>query len=161
MGLPGKPPRESRVEMTEMVLPSDANYLGTVFGGKVMQWIDVCAAIAAARHCRRTVVTASMDELHFHAPIQVGELAILEGRVLAAFRSSMEVAVTVHSENQLTGERKLCTSALLTFVAIDKPGHAVEVPPVIPETEEEKRLYQDAHERRQARLERKKKARAV
>ncbi len=160
MALAGKKPSESRVEMTEMVLPSDANYLGTVFGGRVMQWIDVCAAIAAARHCRRPVVTASMDDLHFHAPIQVGELAILEGKVLAAFRSSMECSVTVHSENQITGERKLCTSALLTFVAIDKPGHSVEVPPLIPETEEERRQFDEAEERRNARLARKKSASA-
>lgn len=158
MSLPGKAPRESRVEMTELVQPSDANYLGTVFGGKVMQWIDVCAAIAAARHCRRTVVTASMDDLHFHAPIQVGEIAILEAKVIAAFRSSMEVAVTVHSENQLTGEQKLCTSALLTFVAMDKPGHAVEVPAVLPETEAEKRHFEEAQARRKARLERKRNA---
>ncbi|MFN7133068.1 MAG: acyl-CoA thioesterase [Myxococcales bacterium] len=156
MPLPGKPPRESRVEMTELVLPSDANHLGTVFGGKVMQWIDICGAIACGRHCRKPVVTASMDDLHFYAPIHVGEVAVLEGRVLASFHTSMECAVSVYSENPLTGERRLCTSALLTFVALDKDGNRVEVPPVLPESEYERHQFEEANERRRERLARKK-----
>jgi acyl-CoA hydrolase len=138
--------------MTEMVLPSDANPLGTVFGGKVMQWIDIAGGIAAARHCREPVVTAGMDALGFYAPIQVGEIAVLEARVLAAFHTSVECRVTVHSENVLTGERRLCTSALLTYVALDRRGQASRVPPVVPETDEEKRLLAQAHERRLERL---------
>ena len=155
MALPGKTPRESRVEMTEMVLPSDANPHGTVFGGKVMQWIDICGAIAAGRHCHRQVVTASIDDLDFHAPIQIGEAAVLEGKVLAAFKTSMECRVTVHSESLLTGERKLCTSAFLTFVALDPKDQPVEVPPLLPETELEKQSEADAHARRKERLARK------
>jgi acyl-CoA hydrolase len=114
-----KSPAESVVEMAQLLLPGDANSLGAAFGGTVIGWIDICAAIAAQRHCRQIVVTASMDDLHFHAPIKVGWTAILKARVLAAFSSSMEVGVTVHSENPLTGERALTTSALLTFVALD------------------------------------------
>jgi acyl-CoA hydrolase len=155
VALPGKSPRESKVEMTEIVLPSDANPRGTVFGGKVMQWIDICGAIAAGRHCRMPVVTASMDDLHFHAPIQIGQVAVLEARVLASFRSSMECAVTVHSEDTRTGNRKLCTSAFLTFVGLDDKGVPVEVPPVLPETDEERLLQVEAQSRRQERLLRK------
>jgi acyl-CoA hydrolase len=147
-----KSPRESRVEMVELVLPSDANPLDTVFGGKVMQWIDVAATIAAMRHCRHQVVTASMDALQFHAPVRVGELAVLEGRVNAAFRTSMECGVTVHSENPLTGERKLCTSALLTFVAVDASGRpAPVVPPLAVESGEDRALLEQALQRRRSR----------
>jgi acyl-CoA hydrolase len=141
--------------MTEMILPSDANPLGTVFGGKVMQWIDIAGGIAAGRHCRRPVVTASMDDLHFHGPMHVGEWAVLVARVLAAFRTSMEVGVTVHAEDPGTGERRLCTSALLTFVALGKDGKAAEVPPLLVETDADRRLQQEAQSRRAARLQRK------
>ena len=150
--LAGKPPRASRVEMTEVVLPSDANARGSVFGGKVMQWIDIAGAVSAGRHARRSVVTASMDDLHFHAPILVGSVAVLEARVLAAFRTSMEVAVTVHSEDLRTGERKLCTSAFLTFVALDEAGAPCPVPPIAPETDEERERMEQARQRRQLRL---------
>ncbi|MBI5544842.1 MAG: acyl-CoA thioesterase [Deltaproteobacteria bacterium] len=150
--LPGKAPRESRVEMTELVLPSDANPLGTIFGGRVMQWIDIAAGIAAARHARRPAVTASMDALTFHWPIRVGEVVVLEARVLAAFRTSMEIGVTVHSEAQSTGLRKLCTSAFLTFVALDEQGKPSQVPPIVPETKEEQEAFAEAHQRRALRL---------
>ncbi len=152
MPLAPKAPSESHAEMTEMILPSDANPLGTVFGGKVMQWIDIAGSISAGRHCRRSVVTASMDELHFHSPMQVGEWAVLVARVRAAFRTSMEVGVTVHAEHPLTGERRLCTSALLTFVALDDQGQHIEVPPLAPQTDEERRFMEQAHARRRARL---------
>ena len=155
MTLQPKPPSASRSEMTEIILPSDANPLGSVFGGKVMQWIDIAGAISAGRHCRRNVVTASMDELHFHAPMHVGDVAVLVGRVQAAFKTSMEVAVTVHSEKPLTGDRKLCTSAFLTFVALDENGRPVEVPALLPETDEERQLLERAMARRKARLARK------
>ena len=150
--LPGKHPRESRVEMTEMILPSDANPIGTVFGGKVMQWIDVAAGIAAARHCRKVVVTVSMDTLHFHAPMRVGEVAVLEAKINAAFKTSMECGVTVHSEDLLTGEQRLCTSALLTFVALGKDDRPTRVPPLLPETEDECRVFAEAQLRREVRL---------
>jgi acyl-CoA hydrolase len=154
MPLTAKSPRESRVEMTELVLPSDANPLGTVFGGKVMQWIDIAGGIAAGRHCRRPEVTASMDDLHFHAPMHVADVAVLEGRMLAAFTTSVECGVTVHSENPLTGERRLCTSAVLTFVALDDAGKPTRVPPVLPETDEEREMIAAAQARRKARLSR-------
>src|SRR3954463_1200085 len=99
---PGKPARESEVVMTHMILPSDANPLNAAFGGRVMEWIDICAGIAAQRHCRHIVVTASMDDLHFHAPVQVGWTVTLRARVLATFHSSMEVGVTVTAENPFT-----------------------------------------------------------
>lgn len=154
MGLPAKPPSDSVVEMAQLLLPGDANSLGAAFGGTVIGWIDICAAIAAQRHCRQIVVTASMDDLHFHAPIRVGWTAILKARVLAAFTSSMEVGVTVHSENPLTGDRALTTSALLTFVALDKDGKRVEVAPLLLSSDEEKRANAAALERRKERLER-------
>jgi acyl-CoA hydrolase len=147
-----KPSRESVTEMNEVVLPSDGNVLGSAFGGKVMQWIDVCAAIAAQRHCRRLAVTASMDALHFHAPIRVGMIAALKARVNATFRHSLELGVEVESENPLTGERKRCCSALLTFVAVDESGKPMAVPPLLLETAEDRRLQQEAEARRLERL---------
>lgn len=150
--LQGKPPRESRVEMTELVLPSDANPLGTIFGGRVMQWIDIAAGIAAGRHTRRPCVTARMDALEFHSPIRVGSVVVLEARVVAAFKTSLEIGVTVHSEEQRTGDRKLCTSAFLTFVALDDDRAPTRVPPLVVETDAERRAFQDAQLRREQRL---------
>jgi acyl-CoA hydrolase len=148
----GKTPRESTCEMTEVVLPSDANIHGTVFGGRVMQWIDLCAAVAAGRHCRRSVVTASIDEPHFHSGIKVGHFAILSARLNGAFRTSMEISVEVVSEDPGSGERRLCTSALITFVAIAADGSPVPVPPLVPETEDDRHRMKDAEARRAARL---------
>lgn len=146
---------DSLVEMAQLLLPGDANALGAAFGGSVMGWIDICAAISAQRHCRQVVVTASMDDLHFHAPVKVGWTVNLRARVIAAFHSSMEVGVTVHSENPLTGERTLTTSALLTFVALDKDGKKMPVPPLLLTTEAEKVASAEAHARRAERLARK------
>ncbi|GEL69757.1 acyl-CoA thioesterase [Myxococcus virescens] len=154
--LSAKNPKDTEVVMTQLILPPDANNLDAAFGGKVMQWIDICGAVAAQRHCRQVVVTASMDDLHFHAPIKVGWIALLHGRVLAAFRTSMEVGVTVHAENPLTGERHLTTSALLTFVAIDKDGQRVPVPPLLMETDADRMAFQEAQTRRTLRLVRQK-----
>jgi acyl-CoA hydrolase len=142
--------------MTQLILPPDANNLNAAFGGKVMQWIDICGAVAAQRHCRQVVVTASMDDLHFHAPIRVGWIALLHSRVLAAFRTSMEVGVTVHAENPLTGERLLTTSALMTFVAIDKDGQRVPVPALNLETDTERAAFAEAEARRAQRIARQK-----
>ena len=150
-----KSPRESEVTMTQMILPPDANPLNAAFGGKVMEWIDICGGIAAQRHCRQVVVTASMDDLHFHAPIRVGWIVNLRARVLAAFRTSMEVGVTVWAENPLEGTCKLTTSALLTFVALSVTGEKVQVPPLLLETEEERIGFQEAQLRRAQRLKRK------
>ena len=153
-----KSPRESEVVMTQLILPSDANNLNSAFGGKVMEWIDICGAVAAQRHCRQVVVTASIDDLHFHSPIRVGWIAQLRARVLAAFRTSMEVGVTVHAENPLTGERSLTTSALMTFVAINQERGRVQVPPLQLETEVERVAAQEAEERRTQRMARRKEA---
>lgn len=150
-----KSPRDSEVVMTQMILPPDANPLNAAFGGKVMEWIDVCGGIAAQRHCRQVVVTASMDDLHFHAPIRVGWIVTLHARVLAAFRTSMEVGVTVTAENPLSGEKHLTTSALLTFVALSATGEKVPVPPLLLETDAERTAEAEAHDRRNARLARK------
>lgn len=147
-----KSPRDSEVVMTQMILPSDANPLNAAFGGRVMEWIDICGGVAAQRHCRRNVVTASMDELHFHAGIKVGWIVILRARVIAAFHTSMEVGVTVTAENPLTGEHHLTTSALLTFVALSADGHREAVPQLLLETEEERRAAQDAQRRRELRI---------
>lgn len=156
---PGKSPSESATEMVQIVLPSNANSLGAAFGGSVMGWIDVCGAVAAQRHCRQQVVTASMDDLHFHAPIQVGWTVTLKSRVIAAFRSSMEVGVTVYAENTESGERTLTTSALLTFVALDKQGNRLEVPPLTPRTPAEVQAAAEATHRRAERLARKEQGR--
>lgn len=147
-----KPVRESAVEMTEEVLPNDANNFGTILGGKVMHLIDIAAAIAARRHTRRLVVTAAVDSLSFLSPIKVGDIIILKSSVNRTFTSSMEVGVKVFSENTQTGERKHTSSAYLTFVALDEKGKPTRVPPVKPETPEEKRRYEEAAKRRQVRL---------
>ncbi len=152
MTLPGKPARESVVEMAELVLPQDANPRGTAFGGRIVQWIDLCAGMSAARHCRRSVVTVSMDDLHFHAPLRIGHTALLTGKITAVFRSSIEISVRVMAENPRSGERSLCTSAFLTFVALDDDGRPVEVPPLILETPEEIEALARAKERRERRL---------
>lgn len=140
--------------MTEIVLPSHANGLGTVFGGQVAAWIDIAAGVAAMRHARNIAVTASMDDLHFMAPVHVGEVLILKAHVNRAFNTSMEVGVRVEAENPLTGERRHTATAYLTFVAIDRDGQRLPVPPLLPETEAEQRRYQQAEQRRLWRLER-------
>ncbi len=150
-----KSPRESEVVMTQMILPPDANPLNAAFGGKVMEWIDVCGGIAAQRHCRQVVVTASMDDLHFHAPIRVGWIVTLRARVLAAFHTSMEVGVTVTAENPLTAHKQMATSALLTFVALAADGSKVVVPPLLLSTDSERDAFAEAHTRRTERLTRK------
>src|SRR5438445_5564597 len=147
-----KTPRATRVVMTETVLPGDGNSLGTAFGGKIAQWIDIAGAVACQRHCRRRVVTASMDDLHYLRPIKVGMIVELRSQVNAVFRTSMEAGVRIESENPLTGERLHVCSAWLTFVAQDDNGAAVEVPPLELESDEDQRRFLDASERRAIRL---------
>ncbi len=146
---------DSATEMVQLVLPSNANALGAAFGGSVMGWIDICAAICAQRHCRQVVVTASMDDLHFHAPIKVGWAVTLRARVIATFNTSMEIGVSVHSEDPLSGETRLTTSALLTFVAIDKEGKRLPVPALELSSEAEHKAAAEAVARRAERLARK------
>jgi len=149
----GRPVRESQAEVAEMMLPNDANPLGNILGGKVMHLVDVTAAIAAYRHSRSFVVTASVDHMDFLHPVHVGELLILQSSVNRAFNTSLEVGVKVLTENMITGERRHTSSAFVTFVALDNNGRPKPVPPVIPETEEEKRRWEQAEQRRQYRLE--------
>ena len=147
-----RPVRDSQSQMAEIVLPNDANPLGALLGGRLMHWIDLAAALAAHRHSRNYVVTASVDHLDFLTPVHVGDLVILKSSVNRAFHSSMEVGVKVHVENYIAGTTRHVSSAFLTFVAVDRQGRHLPVPPVIPETEEEQRRYEDAGRRREHRM---------
>jgi acyl-CoA hydrolase len=150
--LEGKPVRESVSEYSELALPNDANGLGNVLGGKVMHLVDLAAAMAGMRHARRPVVTASVDSLHFLHPVHIGELIVLRSSVNRVFRTSMEIGVQVSTENLVTGAVLHTCSAYLTFVALDSEHRPTVIPPVVPETEEEKRRYLQAGERREYRL---------
>lgn len=142
----------SRVEMTHHVLPEFANSLGNVFGGQVVSWIDICAAIAAQRHCRSVVVTASIDAVQFLLPIKLGHIVILRGQVNATFRTSMECGVAIWSENPLTGEVRKAMKAYATFVALDEHGRAKPVPPLVLTNDDDRRRAADAAARRAQRL---------
>ncbi|MHB1855928.1 MAG: acyl-CoA thioesterase [Acidobacteriaceae bacterium] len=142
---------ESQSEMTELVLPNDTNPLSHLLGGRLMQFIDLVAAMAAYRHARAHVVTASMEHIDFIAPVHVGDLVILKASVNRAFHTSMEVGVKAWVENAIAGTRHHIASAYLTFVAIDANGRRVPVPPVVTEGGEEARRYEDAGFRRQRR----------
>jgi acyl-CoA hydrolase len=145
--------RESVSEYSELALPNDANGLGNVLGGKVMHLVDLAAALAALRHARCPVVTASVDYMNFLHPVKIGQLILLRSSVNRVFRTSMEIGVKVFVEDLQTGAVRHTSSAYLTFVAIDANGSRVPVPPVIPETEEEMRRYEEAERRREYRLE--------
>jgi acyl-CoA hydrolase len=148
-----KPPRLSEVEMTEVVLPNDANPLGNMLGGRVLHFIDMAAAVAAIRHARNMCVTASFDSVDFHTPIHVGEACILKAKVTWAGHTSLEVYVEVYAENIRTGERRHTTTAFTTFVAIDPAtGKPASVPPVVPETDDERKLFEGAILRRAERM---------
>ena len=147
--------RHSMTEMTEVVLPPHANALGTIFGGTVMSWIDICGAIVSQRHCGRIAVTAFVDDLAFLAPIRVGDVVCLRGRLNAVFRSSMEIEVVVEREDIATGERTLCLEALLVFVNVDEQGRPQPAPPLLLESEEDHRRACEADERKRRRKERK------
>ena len=146
-----RPVCESKSEMTEIVLPNDANPLNALLGGRLMHWIDMAAAMAAHRHSRQYVVTASIDHLDFLVPVRVGDIVILRSSVNRVYRTSMEVGVKVWVENYHTESNQHVSSAYLTFVAVDATGRRVTVAPVIPETDEEKRRYEDALRRRELR----------
>ena len=146
---------DSVTQMSQLVLPHEANVHGSVLGGTVMHWIDLAAAVTANRHCRRPVVTAAIDEMSFEAPIQVGQLALLCGRITLVDRSSMEIRVDVESEDLLSGERRHTSTAFVPFGALaTEPGPPPPVPPLILETEEERAENARAQERRRLRLER-------
>jgi acyl-CoA hydrolase len=148
----GKPVRASISEYSELALPTDANGLGNVLGGKVMHLVDLAGAMAAMRHARRPVVTASVDSFHFLHPVLIGSLIVLHSSVNRVFRTSMEVGVKVTTEDMVTGAITHTCSAYLTFVALDAEHRPMPVPPVLPETEVEMRRYREAGERREYRL---------
>ena len=138
--------------MVEVVLPQDANVFGNLLGGRVMHLVDIAAAITAHRHCRSIAVTASVDHIDFRNPIRIGEVITLKASLNRAFHTSMEIGVKVFSEDLLTGEKKHTTSAYVTFVALDEDHRPKPVPPLIPETAEDRRRYGEALVRRKQRL---------
>jgi acyl-CoA hydrolase len=142
----------THVEMTQVVMPQNTNIHGTIFGGEVLSWIDICSGVSAQRHCRSNVVTASFDEVHFVTPIKHGYVVILESQVNAVFHSSMEIGTVVTAENPRTGERKVAVRALCTFVNLDDEGKPKTCPPLIIRTEEERVRERAAHARREERL---------
>jgi acyl-CoA hydrolase len=145
-------PTESAVETAHMVLPGDTNVHGTAFGGRIMQWMDITAAIAAGRHCGGSTVTAAVDDMVFARPIRMGDVVLLKACVNFTGRSSMEVGVRVDCEDPHTRRHDHCLTGYFTFVAVDANGRPVEVPAVQPKTAVEQRRWEAAKERRQRRL---------
>jgi len=152
MTLAPKPPSASATEMVEVVLPNDTNPMGFMLGGAVMHLIDIAGAIAAFRHAHELMVTAAVDGLEFLNPIKVGDFVILKARVTAVFTTSLEVEVTVFSEEALTGRRQMTSRAHLTFVTLVSDGARPSIPPLLLETEEEKQQQAAANVRRAERL---------
>lgn len=150
--LPAKPVSHSQVTMTEMVLPQHTNALGSVFGGTVMSWVDIAAATCAMRHCAKQVVTASVDAMHFLAPVRLGWVVTIQASVNYVGGTSCEIGVKVTSENPISGERFHTASAYLTFVALDSHKRPTAVPGLILETDDEKRRHASAKLRRESRL---------
>jgi acyl-CoA hydrolase len=151
-----KPPSESVTDMVQVVLPNDTNPMGFMLGGAVMHLIDIAGAVAAFRHARTPMVTAAVDGLEFLNPIKVGDFIILKARVTAAFRTSLEVEVTVWSEGALTGTRQITSRAYLTFVTLERDGTRADVPPLLVSTDEERQLAEAATRRRAEHLARRK-----
>lgn len=147
-----RPAQESFTEMTEYVLPQHANALGNVFGGQIMAWVDLCAAIAAQRHAGQMAVTAFVDDLMFQNPVKVGEVVHLKSQISATFRTSMEVEVTVTGEDLSTRRRWPCLHAFLTFVCIDASGKPVPTPPLLLDTDAAKASQASGAQRRALRL---------
>ena len=147
-----KTAKETLAITSEFVLPNDTNALGNLAGGRLLHWMDLTAAISAHRLCKRVVVTASVNNVSFNRAIKLGSIVTLEAKVSRSFNSSMEVSIDVWVEDNVTGERIKCNEAIYTFVAVDQNGSPLPVPQVIPETEEEKKLYEGALRRRQLSL---------
>jgi acyl-CoA hydrolase len=145
-------PRESFTTMTELVLPNDTNTLHNLMGGRLMHWMDIASAISAQKHSNRIVVTASADNIHFGRPILLGNVVTITAKVSRAFNSSMEVYVEVFTEDIPSGKKFKSHSAFFTFVAVDQSGRPIDVPELVPETEEETELFDGALRRRQLRL---------
>ena len=149
--MPDRKVSDSIVETTELVQPNDANHLGNIFGGKVLSMIDLAGAMAAMRHCRTIVVTASMDRVDFKHPIKVGHFAIIHAHLNAAFKTSVEVEVEIHSEHPITGDRVKTCSALVTYVALDEKGHPTRIPPLSCKNRDEKERQRLAEGRKRTR----------
>ncbi|MBS1581455.1 MAG: acyl-CoA thioesterase [Bacteroidetes bacterium] len=147
-----RPTSDSYAETTHMVLPNDANTMGNLFGGQLLKWLDMSCAISAHRHCKRVVVTAAVNNVSFDRPIKLGDFVTIKAHVSRVFHTSMEVWADVWVEDQMTGDKIKCNSAIYTFVALDQAGHAIAVPPIEPITDEEKGRYEGALRRRQLRL---------
>ena len=147
-----KTPKESLTIMNELVLPNDTNTLNNLMGGKLLHWMDICTAIAAQKHSNRIVVTASVDNVSFRHSIKLGDVVTLEAHVTRSFNSSMEVYVVVHAENVPAGTKVKSNEAFFTFVAVDQLGNPISVTELIPESEDEFKLFNGALRRRQLRL---------
>jgi acyl-CoA hydrolase len=143
---------ESQVIMTELVLPHHTNQLGSLFGGQLMRWIDVCASVCASKHNQRVCVTASVDRIDFHHPIKLGDAVNLIASVNRVFKSSMEIGVKVYAQNFREGKKVHTNTAYLTFVSVDENGKPVQAVEAVPESEDEKRRYEEALNRRESRL---------
>ena len=148
----GRHPSESEAEMAELMMTQHANLMGNVFGGVILALVDRVAAVCAIRHSRRQCVTVSVDKVDFREPIHVGELITAFARVNFAGRTSMEVGVKIVTENVLTGEKRHTNSCYVTYVALDDQGRPAEVPPIVPQTPDEKRRYERAAKRRASRV---------
>ncbi len=142
-----KTPKQSEVIMRELVMPGDTNAHGTIFGGKVMSWIDIAAAMCASRHCNNPVVTVHIDDIEFHSPINIGSQVVIKASVNYVGTTSMIIGVKVESENPYSNVSRVTTKAYLTFVAIDEFGKPISVPDIKPETPDEIRRYKNAQER--------------
>ncbi len=143
---------DSTVTMTELVLPHHTNQLGNLLGGQLMHWIDICAALASSKHSQRVCVTASVDRIDFHHPVKLGNVVTLIASVNRAFKTSMEVGVKVFAESYLEGKKIHTNTAYLTFVSVDENNRPVETFEIIPETDDEKRRFEEALQRRESRL---------
>ncbi len=147
-----KHPQDSYVMMSELVLPNDTNTLGNLMGGRLMHWMDIAAAIAAQKHCNCAVVTASVDNVSFNNPIKLGNILTIEAKVVRAFNTSMEIYLKVWGEDLAAQYKYLTNEAYLTFVALDPNSRPRKVPQIVPQTDEEKKMYEGAMRRRQVRL---------
>jgi len=148
----GKPVSHSHTIMSELVLPNDTNGLGNLMGGRLLHWMDICAAISSQRHSGGVCVTASVDNVEFHSPIHQSEIVTLQSQVNRAFRTSMEIEINVVAENPRTGQKRRCNSAFFTFVAIGPDGKPTPVPSIIPQSDTEFERFEQALRRREFRL---------
>lgn len=147
-----RPASQSYTTMSELVLPNDTNGLGNLMGGRLLHWMDVCAAISSQRHSGNVCVTASVDNVEFHAPIYQSDIVILSSQVNRAFNTSMEIEINVDAENPRTGEYRRCNRAFFTFVSVDDKGKPKQIPEVVPESDAERKRFKEALLRRDFRL---------